>query len=63
MHATPRPDDFFASLPADGLMDPAGYPPEFLRGLLRTPMLRALFAPDSTARGNLEIVCAYSAER
>ena len=53
-----RPDDFFAALPTDVLMDPAGYPPEFLRGLLRMPSLRALFAPDSTARGNLEIVRA-----
>ena len=58
MHATPRPDDFFASLPDATLMDPAGYPPEFLREQLRTPTLRALFAPDSTARGNLEIVRA-----
>lgn len=58
MQNSSRPDDFFAALPADVLMDPAGYPPEFLRGLLRTPELRALFAPDSTARGNLEIVRA-----
>lgn len=58
MQNSNRTDDFFASLPSDVLMDPAGYPPEFLRGLLRTPALRALFAPESTARGNLEIVRA-----
>ncbi|MGD9613736.1 MAG: acyl-CoA dehydrogenase family protein, partial [Kiritimatiellia bacterium] len=58
MQTSTRPDDFFAALPADVLMDPAGHPPEFLRGLLRTPTLRGMFAPDSTARGNLEIVRA-----
>jgi alkylation response protein AidB-like acyl-CoA dehydrogenase len=37
-------------------MNPAGYAPEFLRGLLRDGPLKALFSPDSTARGNLDIV-------
>jgi len=39
-------------------MDPAGYPPEFLRECLRSPTLAGLFSADSTARGNLERVRA-----
>ena len=52
------PDAFFRTLPEDRLMNPSGYEPEYLRELLRTDALRALFAPDSSARGNLEIVRA-----
>ncbi len=49
-------DVFFRSLPEEQLLHPQGYPPEFLRGILRSGALRALFGPESTARGNLEIV-------
>jgi alkylation response protein AidB-like acyl-CoA dehydrogenase len=40
------------------LLNPAGYAPEVLRGLLRNGGWKALFARDSSARGNLELVRA-----
>ena len=52
------PDAFFRALPEDQLLSPAGYAPEFLRGVLRAGAAPALFGPGSTARGNLEIVRA-----
>ncbi len=52
------PDALFRALPEDRLMNPAGYEPEWLREFLRSGALRALFGPESTARGSLEIVRA-----
>ncbi len=49
-------DVLFQALPDECLLDPAGYPPAFLRGLLQTGGLNVLFGPGSTARGNLEII-------
>jgi alkylation response protein AidB-like acyl-CoA dehydrogenase len=57
MHSSQNPHDLLAAASDDVLLHPAGYPPEYLRGLLRDG-LHALFAADSTARGNLEIVRA-----
>ncbi len=58
MHEPTDIDDFFRSLPSDELLNPQGYRPEFLRNMLRSDSLRTLFGPESTARGNLEIVRA-----
>ena len=58
MHDSNDPDCFFRALPAETLLNPAGYAPGFLRELLRTDAVQALFSPGSTARGNLEIVRA-----
>ena len=52
------PDALLGALPEETLMAPAGYEPEFLRDFLRTGGGSALFAPTSTARGNLELVRA-----
>ena len=54
----PTIDVFFRSLPEEQLLHPMGYCPDFLRGILRSGALRTLFEPESTARGNLEIVRA-----
>jgi alkylation response protein AidB-like acyl-CoA dehydrogenase len=51
-------DALFGALSDDTLLDPAGYHPDFLRGLLRSGGLNAMFAPGSTGRGNLEIIRA-----
>jgi alkylation response protein AidB-like acyl-CoA dehydrogenase len=55
-------ESFFASLPDSELLNPAGYAPEFLRGVLRTGALRELFSDEGTAVDRLEIVrrCAYA---
>jgi alkylation response protein AidB-like acyl-CoA dehydrogenase len=58
MHNPPDPEARFRSLPEEQLLNPAGYAPEFLRGVLRAGIARALFGRESTARGNLEIVRA-----
>lgn len=58
MHIPPDPEARFRSLPEEHLLNPAGYAPDLLRELLRAGVGRALFGPDSTARGNLEIVRA-----
>lgn len=58
MHMPTDPAACFRSLPEETLLNPAGYAPEFLRGVLRAGAARALFGRDSTARGNLEIVRA-----
>lgn len=51
-------DALFEALPEETLLDPAGYNPDFLRGLLRAGGLNAMFGPESTGRGNLEIIRA-----
>ena len=53
-----HPEAFFGALADETLLAPAGYPPDFLRGLLRYGGLTALFHRESTARGNLEIIRA-----
>lgn len=58
MVSTLRPDALFGALADETLLAPAGYPPDFLRGLLRYGGLAALFNRESTARGNLEIIRA-----
>ena len=58
MHDATNPDELFQALPEESLLNPSGYGPEFLRDLLRSGVARRLFGPDSTARGNLEIVRA-----
>ncbi len=54
-------DAVFRTLPESELMNPAGYPPEFLRGILRSGALRTLFNAEGTAQGRLETVrqCAF----
>jgi alkylation response protein AidB-like acyl-CoA dehydrogenase len=58
MHTPTDPEARFRSLPEEQLLNPAGYAPEFLRGVLRAGVAQALFGRESTARGNLEIVRA-----
>jgi alkylation response protein AidB-like acyl-CoA dehydrogenase len=43
-------------LPESKLLNPAGYPPEFLRGLLRSGAFRDLFREGRTARDKLTLV-------
>lgn len=59
--ANPIVHPVFSALPEADLMNPAGYPPEFLRAILRGGALRALFTADGTAAERLDIVrqCAY----
>jgi alkylation response protein AidB-like acyl-CoA dehydrogenase len=49
-------DAFFQALPAETLLNPAGYPPAFLRECLSAPTLAGLFSASSTAAGNLELI-------
>ncbi len=58
----PVVDSVFAALPESELLNPAGYPPEFLRGILRTGALRRLFSDEGTSVDRLEIVrsCAHA---
>ncbi len=58
MYPISDPDEFFRSLSRETLRNPAGYEPEFLRDLLRSGLGAALFGPESSARGNLEMVRA-----
>lgn len=54
-------NSIFSTLPESELLNPAGYPPEFLRAVLRTGALRDLFVAEGSAEGRLETVrqCAY----
>ena len=58
MHDPVNPDDLFRALPEDTLLNPAGYEPDFLRGVLRAEGIHTLFSPESTPRGNLDIIRA-----
>ncbi|MDZ4198916.1 MAG: acyl-CoA dehydrogenase, partial [Kiritimatiellia bacterium] len=61
MDQPPFSASVFRSLPESELLSTTGYPPEFLRVLLRSGVLRHLFGPEGTAAGRLQTVreCAY----